>query len=235
MARSSSSSAVVLAGLLVASSLCLRAAAADGHTGPAAPKPGSGTAAGPLSCAAMPIVKGQRGGGDYRNFAQPSGANASACRAACCADGSCAFWGLDVKLPPPSRKSCTAGQACCWLKGAKASGVGPPCAWGCYTGASGRAPPAPPPAPPPPPSFNCRADEDCALAGKFASNPPIAWRQALSGPMLADSLWSQAPVAFRAHARASRGSVSSQECCRLLVIHTTVLRDCLCSCVCSLA
>ena len=76
----------------------------------------------------------------------------------------CAFWGLDVKLPPPSRLSCTQGKACCWLKTAKAAHVSPPCAWGCYTGTSGRTHPPPPP-PPPPPPFKCRTDEHCALAG----------------------------------------------------------------------
>jgi hypothetical protein len=120
-------------------------------------------------CLALPIVEGQRGGGDYRNFELPAGANASAaCRAACCADQGCAFWGLDAKLPPPSRRSCTQGKACCWLKTDKASRVNPPCAWGCYTGSSGRGGPPPPPAPPPPPPpppFKCHADEDCALAG----------------------------------------------------------------------
>lgn len=145
-----------LVGLLVAS--LPSAAASDGSAAKSDPL---------ATCAALPIVEGQRGGGDYRNFGQPSGANASACRAACCADGACAFWGLDVKLPAPSRKSCTEGQACCWLKSAKVSSVNPPCAWGCYTGASGRAPPAPPPTPHPvpPPPFRCRTDEDCALSG----------------------------------------------------------------------
>eukprot|EP01052_Picozoa_sp_SAG31_P062596 SAG31_NODE_21569_length_546_cov_0.868009_1_plen_106_part_10 len=83
----------------------------------------------PGHCLALPIVDGQRGGGDYHNFELPAGANASACRAACCADKSCAFWGLDVKLPPPSRRSCTQGKACCWLKTAQASRVNPPCPW----------------------------------------------------------------------------------------------------------
>ena len=85
-------------------------------------------------CLALPIVDGQRGGGDYRNFELSSGSNASECRAACCAHQACAFWGLDVKLPPPSRWNCTQGKACCWLKTAKASRVNPPCPWGCYTG-----------------------------------------------------------------------------------------------------
>jgi hypothetical protein len=128
-----------------------------------------GAAAAPghrASCLAQPIVDGQRGGGDYRNFEQPGGlANASACRAACCADSGCLFWGLDVALPPPSRRSCSQGRPCCWLKNAHASHVLPPCAWGCYTGASGHTPVRPPPPPPPPPLFRCHTDEHCTLAG----------------------------------------------------------------------
>eukprot|EP01048_Picozoa_sp_COSAG05_P010083 COSAG05_NODE_869_length_6866_cov_20.524457_2_plen_522_part_00 len=115
------------------------------------------------TCLRLPIIGGQRGGGDYRNFEQPE-ANASACRTACCAESSCAFWGLDVRLPAPSRGNCTQHRPCCWLKSAKASRVNPPCAWGCYTGASGRAPPSPP-TPSPPPPFKCDSDEHCALAG----------------------------------------------------------------------
>lgn len=122
-------------------------------------------------CSSEAIKGGQMGGGDYHNLEQPAGrANATACRAECCADPRCAFWGLDVKLPAPSRGDCTAGKPCCWLKTEAARPGLAACSWGCYCGASGRAPPAPPPHPPPPspPPAQppCATAMDCSLAGR---------------------------------------------------------------------
>ena len=46
-------------------------------------------------CSSEAIKGGQMGGGDYHNLEQQAGrANATACRAECCADPRCAFWVL---------------------------------------------------------------------------------------------------------------------------------------------
>ena len=112
-------------------------------------------------CLSQPIITGARGGGDYANHPQAS-ANTSLCRAACCADPQCAFWGLDVRMPSRNFWNCTEGKPCCWKKHAAAA-TEPvvPCGWGCFTGASGRVKPLPPP-PPAPPQPPTR-DTDCRM------------------------------------------------------------------------
>jgi hypothetical protein len=122
---------------------------------------------GSSSCLAQPILNDSRAGGDYTNHPVVSASNgshgAALCRASCCADSACAFWGLDVSMPTAGKvMNCGHGQMCCWLK--HAAGAGPiskaqPNT--SFTGSSGRAPsPPPPPAPtpptpppPPPPPF----------------------------------------------------------------------------------
>ena len=133
-----------------------------------------GTAA--ATCLAQPITNGSRSGGDYANHPVTGAANAShaaeLCRAVCCADERCDFWGLDVSLPTKGKvMNCSHGQMCCWQKSAK--GVGRPsgqCAWGCFNGATGRAPeppprpPAPAPRPPAPPALRLPSIEtECTL------------------------------------------------------------------------
>ena len=102
-----------------------------------------GTAA--ATCLAQPIANGSRPGGDYANHPVTGAANAShaaeLCRAVCCADERCDFWGLDVALPTKGKvMNCSHGQMCCWQKSAK--GVSRPsgqCAWGCLTEARAQA------------------------------------------------------------------------------------------------
>ncbi len=112
------------------------------------------------TCLSEPILSNSsRVGGDYSNHpivgvTGPRGA--ALCRASCCADAACVFWGLDVSLPTAGKiHNCSHGQMCCWLKHGSDAGAGPivNCSRpaGCYTGASGRQPP-PPPAPPPAPA-----------------------------------------------------------------------------------
>eukprot|EP01052_Picozoa_sp_SAG31_P007487 SAG31_NODE_356_length_17180_cov_7.595925_15_plen_455_part_00 len=104
-------------------------------------------------CLRQPVERGSRGGGDYSNHMIEPLTNTSQmaelCRASCCADPRCFFWGLDLALPSPSRLNCTVGRPCCWKKTAQVGSISPHCSWGCFTGGTGRAkPPAPPRQPP---------------------------------------------------------------------------------------
>ena len=122
------------------------------------------------TCLAQPIASGGRAGGDYANHPVTGAANAShgaeLCRASCCADTRCNFWGLDVSMPTAHKVyNCSHGQMCCWLKAKDASAPGAQCPWGCFTGSAGRTPqpqPSPPP-PPPPPAAVPSIETECVL------------------------------------------------------------------------
>ena len=122
------------------------------------------------TCLTSAIVNGSRAGGDYANHQVVGAANAShgaeLCRAACCADPHCDFWGLDVALPTAKKvMNCSHGQMCCWKKGNRAGQPSAQCPWGCYNGYTGRTPEPPPPPPPPPPPGPAvpSIETECAL------------------------------------------------------------------------
>jgi hypothetical protein len=121
------------------------------------------------TCLTEPIVSNSsRAGGDYANHpivGATGTRGAELCRASCCADAACVFWGLDVSLSTPGKvHNCSHGQMCCWLKHSSGAGsVSNNSGQRGYTGTSGRQP-APPPTPPGPPALSLPTLEtECML------------------------------------------------------------------------
>ena len=107
------------------------------------------TTATATTCEQMPIRQGfgNRSESDtmancaIANFPLPAAPDpATVCRAACCENGACRSWGLDLRHPGNSA-GCTDGKPCCWLE--RCNGLAlehlTNCSWGCVSGQAGRA------------------------------------------------------------------------------------------------